>query len=594
MKDETNQARLPFGGKDAGDESNPRSFVLSSNWAIGGLLSRGALVAPALSEQTGSPFFDDDHGDMLLASRGGLPSAWCDDVRKTSRNSFPIALEISLEHVHLSETQGLSSIGLENVIQLVFETDEEATLFTNQGFEDWNLDEFGIPYTVDASIFGDGTPLVVAPAPQKPQGALADHRSSIERADGWAALLAIAPRVLPGKGKWITALEALFNDSEPLDDVQYRWLAAVKSGIEQDSETKYASLEEALLSVTTLIATTEYGHSVGWPATEILDRIISETEKVHPAALDDEHAVAWRKWGDRCKNILNGTEEPFDMLDAHRIPHRAVLFLLLRERVDAIIGMKSRNSALRVGPQVRALAALMAACRTGLRRLPVKLKLPHGGGQPRTWLNHLGRRFLTVHELPEGREDRSPGRISSKYRSIGVLQGEWVFQEGRKELFRVARETDSDLVRIHAMGASMGYVFDESDDKGLKTTFEWKNGRSQTVYVELMEPVREPGRFIRFWSPALSLAPARKVNSPAWPTAKLKGLKIQGLVHLLEMNAEAGMKCRYAIDREKQAVIVLVDQILSTLDEQEFRQHLEHVASVADGYERAMGVDDFK
>jgi len=61
--------------------------------------------------------------------------------------------------------------------------------------------------------------------------------------------------------------------------------------------------------------------------------------------------------------------------------------------------------------------------------------------------------------------------------------------------------------------------------------------------------------------------------------------------NLLKRNADPGMSCRFAINDRSTEVLVLVDQLLSTLDDAEFVHHIEHVAKVAADFKLAVNVE---
>ena len=78
---------------------------------------------------------------------------------------------------------------------------------------------------------------------------------------------------------------------------------------------------------------------------------------------------------------------------------------------------------------------------------------------------------------------------------------------------------------------------------------------------------------VRFSSPALKAV-----------SVGTKKLSKEFLLDLLTKNANAEMNCRFAIEDDGK-VVVLVDQLLETLDDAEFRRHVAHVAQVADEFE---------
>jgi hypothetical protein len=299
-------------------------------------------------------------------------------------------------------------------------------------------------------------------------------------------------------------------------------------------------------------------------------------------------------WENKCREVLNVVSTPPEFLDEKSIPFRAAMLFILRKDVESIARTRDDSSSLPIGKQVRCLAALMAASRMGLRRLPAQFKIPPGGDIAKKWLGSLGSRIIEDLVQPEDKSSTAFVKLKNEYRSLGTLQGEWVIRRGPTELFRITRFFEPDLLRIHAIGTSLGYEMEEYGELGLKTRFSWKSGRAQTVFLELVRRSSKDQAVLRFWSPALNLAPARKSKKSPWPATKLKrGLGLNGLVDLLERNAKTSMNCRFAVDREKELLVVIVDQLLATMDEQEFSKHVEHVAKTADDFERDQGLDEF-
>lgn len=571
-------------------------YVASSNWSIGSFLARGAMMCPALGEETGCTFFDNEHPGTLLVSKGGIPSAWCEGIRKGAKNAYPIAVEMKREAAQsLSTDDPCLGVSLLEVERLVFESQRDADLLLGQGFSEWDLEELGLPWGVEPGIFGEGKALSSKAADEIASLVGEKDEGGLAAADGLAAAIAIMPSALPGRATWMSLYEQAWLGKLTDEGREARWMRAMLSGARPEYDAEESTIEEALLAATSHLLVTQYGTSVGWPATEVLEAVVLKTKSCCEPEELKKGSTILDGWAKRCLEILGARSDPPNLLDQGQIPMRAVLLLLLRGNVEAILSGSEGTGVLRIGQEVKALAAVLASFRAGLRHVPYRLKVGGSEGRGIDLVGALGERFLA--ELKSEKALPQKGKsseVSVKYRRIGVLSGEWVVKRGSAELLRKTRDVNPELRRAYTMGLSLGYDLEEYGEEGLTTRFEWGDGRAQPVYIELLKASEAKDTTLRFWSPALSVAPRRNPKTPTWPTSKLKALKIDGLVELLEKNAQPGMRCRYGIDRSRQAVVVIVDQLLSTLDEEEFRQHLEHVAAVADEYERQLGVDEFR
>jgi hypothetical protein len=102
------------------------------------------------------------------------------------------------------------------------------------------------------------------------------------------------------------------------------------------------------------------------------------------------------------------------------------------------------------------------------------------------------------------------------------------------------------------------------------------------VYLDLLQSERSGGAVVRFSSPTLKLV----------GTNSRSRLPKEFLLDLLIRNASPEMNCRFAIVDDDSTIVALVDQLLAKLDEAELKQHVQHVAQVADEFELARGVSE--
>ena len=166
------------------------------------------------------------------------------------------------------------------------------------------------------------------------------------------------------------------------------------------------------------------------------------------------------------------------------------------------------------------------------------------------------------------------------YRSIRTLRGEWIVSVASREVARTPVEVDHGLERLLAMGQHLGFEVEEHGDSGLRVTVPLGDARTRPVFLELIRTDQGSRPVVRFSTPA------RKVMAVGARRRITRDLALD----LLKRNADPGMNCRFAINKDATEVLVLVDQLLATLDEVEFLQHIKQVASSAEDFEQSPSV----
>ena len=104
-------------------------------------------------------------------------------------------------------------------------------------------------------------------------------------------------------------------------------------------------------------------------------------------------------------------------------------------------------------------------------------------------------------------------------------------------------------------------------------TYEYPKQRNQSAYISMRDP---SGNFVRFTSPCLDLGKKAK-----------KRLTSKDLRQLLVMHGDDSMHCRFAIDEDRNQLVLMTDQLFETMDKEEFRVQLKEVAEAADNFERS-------
>ena len=115
----------------------------------------------------------------------------------------------------------------------------------------------------------------------------------------------------------------------------------------------------------------------------------------------------------------------------------------------------------------------------------------------------------------------------------------------------------------------------------LKYTYQFKDGRRQTVYIKVGKPTKTGAKTLRFYSPCLDLSIKSNYDS----------LK-KSAIDILKRSNDPERYCRFAIDNEIKQLVVMRDQIDFSGQSAEL-DFLKHVAEVADEFEKAFGFDKF-
>lgn len=557
-----------FRNRGEASYDGPALKVLSSNFTLGPLLARGCLVS---SDAGPGPFtttserFEEGAVTSLIGS---------------ARNVIPIGIELktgrTVRSVASPHVDGaIEALCFSDVEAILFRNEKEKARFTSVEFSNYSLETLNLPCKVSSDSFPvpEDTALAVSVAPAEPSIA-SDLSAALRRAESLAGLVAYFFNASPGRAGWMRGVQALTGNVRRGSSSGVSWPERISRAVGE--RTSPARESDDVLLAATIEVLSRLPVEDGWPSHEVLRQIRDAAARLIPA--EDQKATRDIEiWADRALEILDAKAEPSSLADdAHVLP-RAALLLLLRGDIDAIFaGIAASTGNQKAGPQVLGIAGALAAYRAGLRALPNRCKSGPDRAASTTMLSFLGELFLAL--LQSGANDLFPANLPRPqvtYRRIKALQGEWVVDIEGTECARIPATFDSGLERLLTMGRDLGFEFEEHGDSGLVTKVVTSDGKSRPVYLKVLKGETVGGAVVRFSSPTLKLV---------GPNSKSK-LSKEVLLNLLIRNADADMNCRFAIEDDESVIVVLVDQLLGTLDEAEFRKHVHHVAHVAADFE---------
>lgn len=315
----------------------------------------------------------------------------------------------------------------------------------------------------------------------------------------------------------------------------------------------------------------------GWQPKNILNELYLSIDK---DSYSKESIHQFEEWHRYCEAVLENQKQVRGLSDENMIAGRAILLLLLREGSEDL--KSSVHSSLAPGKQVLALANLLAGARIGYLGLPSETKMAFANS---IYLSNLKSDMFNSRwnasdckqELFEGdpelliEKDRDETDIYKlNWYGKPVIQGRY---EGCPELKLVKYKAE-------ILGKHLKY---ESEIESLSYVWLLDNGRTQKVYVSVGNVSQHGYKSIRFWSPCFDF---EKVKMTKEEKNKL-------LYNTLVENGKDFMSCRFALNDKGNLMQVIVDQLLDTLDGDELKHGLEHVATIADRFEERYGLDRY-
>jgi hypothetical protein len=533
-------------------------FVLSSNWTIGPLLARGCLLPPAWGEESGLSFLDEGWPETLPSSIDALPEDWCDAVRAARRNAFPIGVKLwdSAEGPH-------SCLALDEVDCLVFENDEEQSMMLDSPFADFDLRKLGLRCEVDPSVF-KGQQVPVA----RTEVRVTTSKEGLRTADCLASLRAILPIIASGTEEWISSTLSLWSWPYASAEEGLDWIAdCVKGVIGPKVDNREHPLERRLLMAFAGLMRTDYELATGWPAAEILRRVM---DQVNEAPVESSEKEVLSKWGEVSHTAIRGDGKVPALGDEKGICFRAITYVLLRGGDLEKVLTSDKDGPISVGHNVRAVAASLAALRAGLRGSPSVIKTLQGSDDGLAWMSALGRSVLCDLGLSEV-------TVSLSATSNEGSPGLWSVGNGDKVLYTLPVPREPSVRRVLDAIERVGWPVDEVRGSTVISRVLVPHGTDLSVRVvpsgpELTAPL----------SVVITIYPLSSARSGAgrWPSAKAKKLRKDILFRLLELNAgEPTSSPRFGLSEEDNAV-VLIDQV-NVSDKGRLAAHLARLGESA-------------
>ena len=159
----------------------------------------------------------------------------------------------------------------------------------------------------------------------------------------------------------------------------------------------------------------------------------------------------------------------------------------------------------------------------------------------------------------------------------GAIHCKATMKFGGLETARWEMEPNSTMASIYYMAKESGFTMKyDFETEELQCTVLLDDDRKQKVSI-VQGAMSGGQKTVRFVSPCMSLS----------TKTAMKKLTKARLLDLLRRNERDDLHCRFALSDSRKAVVVLVDQIVETMDRTELEMHINEVARIADEYEHA-------
>ena len=279
-------------------------------------------------------------------------------------------------------------------------------------------------------------------------------------------------------------------------------------------------------------------------------------------ALDEVSRVEFATWLDYSRKVLGAELDVPTLDDKGDLIKRGILLFLLRPDLDRL--RKSVDSSIKPGQGVLAVATFLCGYFTGLLRLGSEYK-----GDYSSFVSFV-EKLLLAFSCKDITNIESATERNTTDTPLRVLR-----VNGVNIWLRTIAQNET-LARVVSQAKTAGYELDyDYENHRLSYNFIFPDDRSQQVYIELIDPLPSGVKVIRFVSPCQDLSKYKK-RSPTGPKA----------IDFLARNGGMDMYSSFAISESLEAMVVVATQIVRTMQDEEFELLLNHVASVADQYER--------
>lgn len=268
------------------------------------------------------------------------------------------------------------------------------------------------------------------------------------------------------------------------------------------------------------------------------------------------------RWLSFSSKVLRAEVDVPALSDEGDVVKRGVLLFLLRPDVDRL--RNSVDSSICPGEGVLAVATFLCGYFTGLLRLGSEHKGSYSAFVE--FVEKLLIAFSGKYHVEKAIESelRSGCAVSSVLSMNGVSL--WSRRITKNET----------LAKVMSRAKTVGYELNYDYKKHrLSYDFQLPRGRSQKVYIELLPPLPYGTEVISFSSPCQDLRKYKK-RTPTGPKA----------IDYLKRNGQRDIYAAFAVSESLEAVVVVATRTVGSLLDVELEFLLEHVATLADEYER--------
>jgi hypothetical protein len=366
-------------------------------------------------------------------------------------------------------------------------------------------------------------------------------------------------------------------------DEELRLISTIASAATRTNEyIKQRSWEEDVLFFASR-QLLELRVSDGWPA----KRMVTDLTQKSAAHLTElgipEGTEKVRAWSEQSIRVLDNDAPLPPLRDDGSIVLRALLLLLVRESTDSLLALRASGNDERVGDKVWRLAFVLAAFHEGLRGLPKKLKYEGSVKQARARLEFFGEIVhLWALSLTSGATTAASGLASiDEFNDDGLSYIGLSWKNHRI----LARPMDVSPALTKAAGDCRFYGYSVS--KVMGDHFEVSGGTEEQldtkVQVSVWHDPKMGAEIVRFKAIAVSFATksASQFADPVKALQTNRQLSKVNLISMLLSNGDESQNCRLALQANPPAIVVLVDQMLNTMDREECVAHLRNVSKRA-------------
>jgi len=407
-----------------------------------------------------------------------------------------------------------------------------------------------------------------------------------KRLNSLGGALLLAPMYMPSSTVYIDALFSIFESitqsrkgarETPVSfDEYFSNLVAYVHAPDGSTSGFIAKTAEVAMLHRAVRILSNLSPTEGLNLTDFVNNIAKDCEEFELPLGEKSKLEKWREFS---IELVQAQARPPALGDNSKsLVRRAISLFLMRPTVERLL--QARSSSLQPGDQVFFYALMFAGLYEGYSRASREIKKASRTNEASTYavaalLNHsANEKFVSFPtKLIKAQIDDSKHDNITQLKSV-LINGQIVAS---------ISTGPSDAMRgLYGRAKSQGYNLEyDFDSDRFHYLFQYEEDRSQKVYITITESEIHRGKeMIRFSSPC------RNLNGKG----KLSASEMDGF---LKSNALTDSHCRFAIDEGRRQLLVIVDQLLSTNDWEEFEYFCTETARVADEYEKKYGVDIF-